>query len=303
MRSPANAAALQRLCPKGLCQGLTPPQDPFSTPPSSSSDSTAFAALRFANKDELVSAIIERENARLFADIAAELKQAGPQSNYYVEAFTLSILKFRRHRVLGRMITDEPGLVIELAGRHYAAAIERMAEALRVILPAGFAEQIGEQAITELADTAVRSDGPAAAQRATTRDRRRHPRLCGAALPAQPPCRTAGGAGRLAALRFVLRSIGQPYHMGTEEQQQTGSGQMTEKPEVTDEHRDKAKEMAKVYDDALQTTTLPGSEGTVSGTAVTDWVDDKDKGNIETTAEEGKVEFRKTEEFRKKQEE
>ena len=29
----------------------------------------------------------------------------------------------------------------------------------------------------------------------------------------------------------------------------------------------------------------------------------KDKGNIETTAEEGKVEFRKTEEFRKKQEE
>ncbi len=48
---------------------------------------------------------------------------------------------------------------------------------------------------------------------------------------------------------------------------------------------------------------LPGSEGTVSGTAVTDWVDDKDKGNIETTAEEGKVEFRKTEEFRKKQEE
>ena len=153
MGSPANAAALQRLCPKGLCQGLTPPQDPFSTPPSSSSDSTAFAALRFANKDELVSAIIERENARLFADIAAELKQAGPQSNYYVEAFTLSILKFRRHRVLGRMITDEPGLVIELAGRHYAAAIERMAEALRVILPAGFAEQIGEQAITELADT------------------------------------------------------------------------------------------------------------------------------------------------------
>ena len=142
--------------PKGLCQGLTPPQKPFSTPPSSSSNSTAFAALRFANKDELVSAVIERENVRLFADIAAELKQAGPQSNYYVEAFTLSILKFRRHRVLDRMITDEPGLVIELAGRHYAAAIERMAEALRVIFPTGFAEQIGEQAITELADTILR---------------------------------------------------------------------------------------------------------------------------------------------------
>jgi AcrR family transcriptional regulator len=111
---------------------------------------------RFANKDELVSAVIERENVRLFADIAAELKDAGPQSNYYVEAFTLSILKFRHHRVLNRMMADEPGLVIELAGRHYTAAIERMAEALRVIFPAGFAERIGEQAVVELADTILR---------------------------------------------------------------------------------------------------------------------------------------------------
>ena len=111
---------------------------------------------RFANKDELVAAVIERENVRLFADIAAELKRAGPQSNYYVEAFTLSILKFRHHRVLNRMMTDEPGLVIELAGRHYTAAIQRMAEALRVIFPAGFAERIGEQAVVELADTILR---------------------------------------------------------------------------------------------------------------------------------------------------
>ena len=111
---------------------------------------------RFANKDELVSAVIERENVALFADIATELKQAGPQSNFYVEAFTLSILKFRRHRVLHRMITDEPGLVLDLAGRHYAAAIDRMAEALRVIFPAGFAERIGERAVTELADTILR---------------------------------------------------------------------------------------------------------------------------------------------------
>ena len=91
--------------------------------------------------------------------------------------------------------------------------------------------------------------------------------------------------------------------MGTEEQQPDQAGQMTEKPEVTDDHKEKAKEMAKAYDDSLQTTTLPGSGGTVSGTAVTDWVDEEDKGKIETTAEEGNVEFRKTEEFRKKQEE
>jgi AcrR family transcriptional regulator len=111
---------------------------------------------RFSNKNELVAAVIERENVRLFADIAAEVKQAGPQSNYYVEAFTLSILKFRRHRVLDRMISDEPGLVIELAETHYSAAIERMAEALRVIFPAGFAERIGELAVIELADTILR---------------------------------------------------------------------------------------------------------------------------------------------------
>lgn len=111
---------------------------------------------RFSNKDELVAAVIERENVRLFADIATELKQAGPQSNYYVEAFTLSILKFRRHRVLDRMITDDPGFVVQLASQHHGAALERMADALRIIFPAGFADRIGEQAVNELADTILR---------------------------------------------------------------------------------------------------------------------------------------------------
>lgn len=111
---------------------------------------------RFANKDQLVGAVIERENLTLFADIATELKQAGPQANYYVEAFTLSILKFRGHRVLHRMITEEPGLVLELASLYYRAAIERMAEALRVIFPPGFAERIGADAVDELADTILR---------------------------------------------------------------------------------------------------------------------------------------------------
>lgn len=86
--------------------------------------------------------------------------------------------------------------------------------------------------------------------------------------------------------------------MGTEQQQQG-----TEKPEVTEEHKAKAAEMANAYDEDRPTSTLPGSSGTVSGTAITDWVDDDDKGKVETSAEEGKVEFRNTEEFRKKQEE
>ena len=116
---------------------------------------------RFANKDELVAAVIERENVSLFADIAAELKQAGPQANYYVEAFTLSILRFRRHRVLNRMLSDDPAVVLELARAHYPAAIERMADALREIFPAGFADRIGDAAVDELADTILRYAGMA----------------------------------------------------------------------------------------------------------------------------------------------
>ncbi|CAM3387322.1 TetR/AcrR family transcriptional regulator [Mycobacterium frederiksbergense] len=114
---------------------------------------------RFANRDELVGAVIERENVSLFADIAKELnenKDAKPQSNYYVEAFTLSIMRFRRHRVLNQMIVDDPALAQEMLHRHYGAAVERMAAALLVIFPDGFAERIGAPAVNDLADTILR---------------------------------------------------------------------------------------------------------------------------------------------------
>ncbi|MCV7260463.1 TetR/AcrR family transcriptional regulator [Mycobacterium shimoidei] len=111
---------------------------------------------RFAGRDELVAAVIDRENAALFADIADELKSRRPQSNYYVEAFVLSIMRFRRHRVLTRMIAEEPGLTLELANEHWGAAVERTAAALRVIFPDGFAERIGSAAVDELAETILR---------------------------------------------------------------------------------------------------------------------------------------------------
>ena len=111
---------------------------------------------RFAGRDELVAAVIDRENAVLFADIADELRSRRPQSNYYVEAFTLSITRFRQHRVLTRMLADEPGLMIELADQHWDAAVERMAAALRIIFPDGFAERIGDKAVDELAETILR---------------------------------------------------------------------------------------------------------------------------------------------------
>jgi len=84
-----------------------------------------------------------------------------------------------------------------------------------------------------------------------------------------------------------------------DQQADTKNQQLTEMPEVTDEHKKVAKEMAKNYSEDRQTTTLPGTGGAVSGTAVTDWVDDEDKGKVETTAsEEGNVVYRNTEEFR-----
>jgi hypothetical protein len=45
-------------------------------------------------------------------------------------------------------------------------------------------------------------------------------------------------------------------------------------PEVTDEHRKRAKEMVRSYDDDRPTVSLPGSSNTVTGQAVADWLDD-----------------------------
>ena len=48
----------------------------------------------------------------------------------------------------------------------------------------------------------------------------------------------------------------------------------TEKPEITDEHKEKAKEMRKDYEVERPTITMPGTDGAVSGTAINDWIDD-----------------------------
>jgi len=111
---------------------------------------------RFANRDELVAAVMDRENARLFSDIAAELKTQRPQSNYYVEAFTSAVLRSRDHRVLNRMVSEEPALCLELARRHYGAAVSRIEAALEVIFPPGFADRIGPAAVHELAENTWR---------------------------------------------------------------------------------------------------------------------------------------------------
>lgn len=63
----------------------------------------------------------------------------------------------------------------------------------------------------------------------------------------------------------------------------------TEKPEVTDEHREKAKEMYKSYEEDRPTTKMPGTGGAVAGTAVNDWLDDdgNPKFSKESASSEG----------------
>ncbi|MGV0737066.1 MULTISPECIES: hypothetical protein [Mycobacterium] len=48
-------------------------------------------------------------------------------------------------------------------------------------------------------------------------------------------------------------------------------------PPVSEENRKEAERIMQSYDDSRPTVTLPGSNGTVSGTAVNDWVDDDGK--------------------------
>jgi len=62
----------------------------------------------------------------------------------------------------------------------------------------------------------------------------------------------------------------------------------TEKPEITDEHRDKAKEMRKDYEEERPTVTMPGTDGAVSGTAVNDWIDDDGNPKFSEQSEKGK---------------
>ena len=140
---------------------------------------------RFSNKDELIAAVIERENVELFAEIANELKQAGPQSNYYVEAFTLSILKFRRHRVLDRMIRDEPALVT----RAGPPALWRGRRA------------DGRSTSGDLSRGIRGTDRRAGGERA----RRHHPALCGdgAAAASAQPLETADDIRAFATKHFL----------------------------------------------------------------------------------------------------
>jgi hypothetical protein len=46
-------------------------------------------------------------------------------------------------------------------------------------------------------------------------------------------------------------------------------------PELSEEGREKVRRMQEAYDDDRQTAVLPGTDGTITGTAVNEWLDDE----------------------------
>jgi hypothetical protein len=65
---------------------------------------------------------------------------------------------------------------------------------------------------------------------------------------------------------------------------QQDTERVTEKPSVEDKHREKAKEMAKSYIEDRPTVVMPDTGGTVSGTAVADWVGEDERKKAERKA-------------------
>jgi hypothetical protein len=48
----------------------------------------------------------------------------------------------------------------------------------------------------------------------------------------------------------------------------------TETPELSDEGKEQVKQMRATYDDDRPTAVLPGTDGTITGVAVNEWLDD-----------------------------
>jgi hypothetical protein len=63
-------------------------------------------------------------------------------------------------------------------------------------------------------------------------------------------------------------------------------------PELSDEGRERVKQMMESYADDRPTAVMPGSHGTITGTAVSEWLDDDGNpkfGKDKSTEEPGKT--------------
>jgi hypothetical protein len=59
--------------------------------------------------------------------------------------------------------------------------------------------------------------------------------------------------------------------------QDSGDDQRTsaETPELSEEGKEEVRKMQEAYDDSRQTAVLPGTDRTITGTAVNEWLDDE----------------------------
>jgi hypothetical protein len=57
-------------------------------------------------------------------------------------------------------------------------------------------------------------------------------------------------------------------------EQSDGGKEQTGTSELSDEGKEKVEQMQAAYDDDRQTAVLPGTDGTITGVAVNEWLDD-----------------------------
>jgi hypothetical protein len=60
----------------------------------------------------------------------------------------------------------------------------------------------------------------------------------------------------------------------TETSEQADEDTKTETPELSDEGKEQVEQMQAAYDDDRPTAVLPGTDGTITGVAVNEWLDD-----------------------------
>jgi hypothetical protein len=63
----------------------------------------------------------------------------------------------------------------------------------------------------------------------------------------------------------------QTSNENTGDQHETSS----ETPELSDEGKEKVRQMMEAYDDSRPTSVMPGTNKTITGVAVTEWLDDE----------------------------
>jgi hypothetical protein len=63
--------------------------------------------------------------------------------------------------------------------------------------------------------------------------------------------------------------------MSAEEKDQGEKPEQSKTPELSDEGKKQVEHMQQAYDDDRQTAVLPGTDSTITGVAINEWIDDE----------------------------